>query len=315
MRSPPRVGEEIDRSIEKELQRHGHAGAPKAGIITILMMEHVVWTQRDGDTVLRTRTGGGITRYEAVQSLRRMVGAGRIENFVIHETRKKSCTCKVGAVENTRRQRGECRCGAGEKETVPVEMIRLVLEKVRHIPPAIEPGERWRRADLELEQFCQQIVCSESSRAPGPRLPPDVQGGRADAARRALRALAPEHRRVIERAYGTATHTWTLLSQEGSRLAHLCPSVERARRDLVDRTLKERNWNPGSSSGEVTRRSVDRGVGPQDALRQKLDQAPEDEGARVRWRYEREAFCKQVEHEAGCMLLRAVEKYREARGA
>jgi hypothetical protein len=75
-----------------------------------------------------------------------------------------------------------------------------------------------------------------------------------------------------------------------------------------------RNWNPECGHDLVTRRSIDKGVFASDALRMKLDQAPEDEVTRTRWRYEREAFCKAVEREAYELLRVAVSAYREARG-
>jgi hypothetical protein len=292
MRSPPRIGPELERQVEQELLKRGKAGAEREKIVEILALENHA------------------TRHEARLALRRMVGAGRIEYFVTPVTRRKECTCRLGIGEQVRK----CRCGSGADEQVPCEMARLVLEQSRRIPDAISPEERWRRKDAALEAYCQEIHCSESSFAPGSRLPPEVQSSRADAARRALRALSAPHRRIIERAYGAATTPpWAGLSPEAARLAPFCPSVERARLEVVDR--KMRAWNPGSGHDLVTRRSIDKGVFAADALRAKLDQAPEDEVTRTRWRYEREAFCRAVEAEAYGLLRVAVEAYRAARSA
>jgi hypothetical protein len=291
MRSPPRVGPELERQVEEELLKRGKAGAQREKLVEILSLEN------------------NATRHEASLALRRMVGAGRIEYFVEQTTRSKECRCRLGLGDQDRK----CRCGAGAEETVPREMARLVLEKSRAIPPAIPPEERWRRKDDALREYCNTIHCSESSFQPGSRLPPEVQSSRADAARRALRALSAPHRRTIERAYGSALQpVWAGLSPEAARLAPYCPSVERARLECVDR--KMRNWNPECGHDLVTRRSIDKGVFASDALRMKLDQAPEDEVTRTRWRYEREAFCKAVEREAYELLRVAVSAYREARG-
>jgi hypothetical protein len=126
----------------------------------------------------------------------------------------------------------------------------------------------------------------------------------------ALRRMPRAERRVIERAYGAASaspyaHVWAVSGEEIARLAPLCPSVERARVQLVDAAA------PG---GGGARETADRATFAADALRLKLDAAPADALARLRWKAERVAFIERVRKEAEALLRDAVKAYREARG-
>jgi len=296
LRAPPRVGEELDREVVAFLLRRGAQGAPREKLVEVLAAENV-----------------GATRHEARLTLRRMVGAGRVEFFVADVVRRKQCTCRsaMGEVEGTARQRGACVCGSGVEESVPTEMVRIVPGKhSRGVPGAYRPEERWAKADADLEAYCQTMTVSETAHCGGGRLHAPCRGG-AGAARGAMARMPIEHARVIERAYGSfATPQWAGLSPEAARLAPLCASVERARREYVDAQVTVLgHWgDPGAT------RAVDRATYVPDVLRRKLDLAPEDELGKVRWSREREKFVEAVERDAAKLLLDAVASYREMRG-
>ena len=295
LRAPPRIGAELEREVEAFLVRRGHAGAPREKLVELLAAENV-----------------GATRHEARMTLRRMVGAGRVEFFVEDVSRKKACTCKsaLGEVEGSVRQRGACRCGSGVEETVPTPMVRLGEKGAASVPARLKPAERWARADAELEAICHTIHCGESTHSGGSRLPPQCRAG-GGRARGALRRVAAEHAEVLERVYGANRGLWEgQLSPEASKLVTMTATYAKAKEEVADAKVRELgHWgNPDAMDG------VRRATHVHDVLRAKLDAAPADELGKVRWGKAKEIFVAAVERESLKLLLDAVLSYREARG-
>lgn len=303
LRAPPRVGEELDREVVEFLTRRGRAGAPREKLVEVLAAENV-----------------GATRHEARLTLRRMVGAGRVEFFVAGVERRKSCTCKSSLGEyngesagapGTARAHAGCVCGAGAVESVPTEMVRIAESTVKVATARQTAEERWAKQDSALEAFCQMVHCGESSSSGGSRMSASVVGG-ASRARDALLRLAPVHARVLERVYGPQARPGYagILTPEASRLAPLLPVVERARGHYVDELVTAR----GQWGDPVAAAVVDRSTYTSDLLKRKLDQAPDGETEHARWSRERAAFVAAVEKDAARVLAEAVEAYRVARG-
>ena len=298
LRAPPRDGRLIVEAIERELARHGRGGYARDRLVNLLADEDVG------------------TRYEVRRTLRGMVGAGVVEFFKAQEEREKRRKREATYGMLTGPEQRETLSGQAvsreaparaEREVVDVEMVRLVARPDRRIHEALTREERWRRADEALEASWHVIGCSESSNVGGSRLPPTVPGGYGDAPLRALRRLPAASRRVIEKAYGSAAvppwaGAWADAGPEVARLAALTASCERARLELVR-----------SRSTPSSRATVDRSVFAADALRAVLDQQPEGEVDRIRWRHEREAFVKRARVEAEKLLADAVAAYRNAR--
>jgi hypothetical protein len=293
-RSPPRLSTELEDAVDTELQRRGQQGAPRDRLVEILAAENI-----------------GATRHEARLILRRMVRDGRAQFFVVDITRKRACVCRslLGEVEGTPRHREPCTCGSGEDELVPTEMVRLLETRDRGIPARIPREDRWARADAALEASWQMLAVSETQASPGSRLPPRAPSDAMDAARDALRRLTPAHRHVLEAVYGSMGQPrWAgQLSPEAARLAPMCPIVERARLEMVEAQARARGLPP-----EATR-TLGRSVFAADVIRAKLDAAPEDEVARIRWRLDGESFKGRLEREAIKLLEGAVREFRAAR--
>jgi hypothetical protein len=291
LRSPPRVGPFLARQIQIELTKKGREGMSRDKLVEVIALEHP-----------KSRTAdawAGATKYEVRRELRAMVGARRVEFFTAEVTRKSPVT--------------------DAPESLQVEMVRLAPAEMRlalvadaeedeGLPPGLSRAERrWARQDRELEAEHQRIHCRESTNSGGSRTPPVSSGSRrGESAQRALVRMAPGHRRVIERAYGgfAAAYAapWREYGEEVACVAPLCPSVERARRELVR-----------ESSTPDSRETVDRSTFAADAMRAVLDAAPEGEADRARWQAARSVFITKVRGEAEKMLKDAVEAYRSAR--
>lgn len=286
LRGPPSVGRVFEDAIEQELVKRGPGGWPRESLVEVLAAEVVV----DGGGKRRRGVGG--TRREARLAIWGMAGAGRVEFFVAE--RKKH-------VE-------------GREEVVPTEMVRIVPERMkRAFPDRVSPEERWARADAELEAYCQRIEVHEAPNGAGSSIPEGYGAGRAgDAVRRRLARLSRRHRRVLERAYDPLAHwsgrtaqlfsEWAALGEDVARVAVLTGAVEEARRELV----RERAATPEA------RKTLDRSTLAVDAVAWRLDQAPDGEAERKRWRGERLLFVERVRAEAVALLREVVEAYRAA---
>jgi hypothetical protein len=302
LRSPPSGGALVERDVAELIRKRGRLGVEREKVVEVVSVEN------------------GATRHEVRLALRRMVGAGHVEFFVAEESKKRACVCRLpyGEVEGESpgapgapHSRRECRCGAGTEDAVPVEKVRLSEAYKKRAPePALKPAERWARKDAELERYCRELVTSETVGGGGSRLPPHVRTGGAERARGAFRRIAPEFRRVIERAYGAASAPgWVgVLSAEASRLASSCPTVERARQEAGREQAAERGLGP--EDAEV----LDRSTFAADVMRQRLDRQPEGVLDRIRWAAAREKFIEAVERESAEILRKAVDAYRAERG-
>jgi hypothetical protein len=294
LRSPPHTGMALQDAVEQELIKHGKDGAPRDELLRILIAENV-----------------GATSREARMVLRQLADANppRIELYVAERTTKKPCRCGRLATGVTPAMQA-CVCGAGKEEKIPTEMVRLVSMRNRRVPTPVERADRWAREDAALEAFAHQLACSESDNVPNGRLPVHVPKEATEAVRAAMRRLMPQDREVIERVYGPmTTPPWAgQLSPEAARLAPLCPSVEKARRELVMATAAARGILPSAA------RTLDRSIFAADALRWKLDASPDDEVGRIRWKLEGDALKARVEREALALLQVAVKAFRQARG-
>jgi hypothetical protein len=270
MRSPPSISRVLEDAIVGELEKRGRQGAPREKLVEILAAENV-----------------GATRYEARRTMRGMMGAGRLEFFVIDLERKNPET--------------------GIMERVPSEMARLSATHKLPFPAAVSRAEKWARADAELQAFCNTISCGDDPGHPGSRTPPTAHFGAADAVGAALAAMGASDRQVLERAYGRSgalgiASAWQSLGEDVARVAPLCPTVELARQELVV-----------AASTPATRGTVDRTIRAHDALASRLDAAPADEREREKWRVAREAFVAKVGREAQAILKDAVQAYRNAK--
>lgn len=310
LRSPPRVLAEYERAVLYALRNKGSDGAPRASLVEVLAQENVQ------DPWGRVMTLGA-SRHEARLTLRAMAGAGRVEFFIKDLKRRKPCVCRrvmyqhQGMGPDASVPAKDCVCGSGVEETIPTEMVRLLTTKGAAVPDEVPREERWAREDRELESFCQMLSPHETRghEAPAHHSVGASESTTADLARWALHRLSPEHRRVIERAYSVfSAPQLSGLSVQAARLAVFCPTVENARKELVEQMGAARGLDREGM------KTLSRSIFAADALRAKLDAQPPDEEARKRWKAEREVFIKDVESDAASALRAAVAAYRLARG-
>jgi hypothetical protein len=295
LRAPPRKSRRLDKALCDFLRHRGTAGAPREKLVEVLSAEE------------------SVTRHEARMLLMGLVTAKRVELFTAEVVRRKPCTCKspMGEEADAGRRKRKCDCSAGQEESVPCEMARLVAKWDRGAKDEPETDEgRWERQDRELEAFCRQLVPHESRNVGGGGLPPELREGGAGRARAALQAMPPADRKVLEVAYGGGSRgRWEgVLSAEAGRLAPLTDVVERARLGLAGERLKA----SGVRGPEATR-DMQRSTRAVDAMTEVLDDAPAEEEAKAHWARERERFVAALEKEAAAMLARAVKAYRAAR--